>query len=219
MLLYNNTIVAWHASGTYCFKTKTGGSNGATMRFPPESTDGANAGLEHARYDYMTHDREFLEPIKKAYPSMSYADIWTLAGVVAIESMGGPQIPWSPGRVDKRKETLVSSDIPPNGRLPDVYTFIIFTFRLHKVLIMSGMCFIGNLILINLEWVLMTKKSLHFAERTLWVDVILIDLVILDHGLIHLLDFLISILFYWFLKNGQRKNGLARNSMKILMVI
>jgi catalase (peroxidase I) len=51
---------------------------------------------------------------------MSYADIWTLAGVVAIEAMGGPSVSWGPGRVDKRKETLVPSDIPPNGRLPDV---------------------------------------------------------------------------------------------------
>lgn len=41
--------LAWHASGTYDKKSKTGGSNGATMRFKPESTDGANAGLEHAR--------------------------------------------------------------------------------------------------------------------------------------------------------------------------
>ena len=41
--------LAWHASGTYDAQTRTGGSNGATMRFPPESTDGANAGLEHAR--------------------------------------------------------------------------------------------------------------------------------------------------------------------------
>lgn len=41
--------LAWHASGTYDKVTKTGGSNGATMRFAPESTDGANAGLENAR--------------------------------------------------------------------------------------------------------------------------------------------------------------------------
>ncbi len=42
--------LAWHASGTYDKQSKTGGSNGATMRFEPESTDGANAGLQHARY-------------------------------------------------------------------------------------------------------------------------------------------------------------------------
>lgn len=48
--------LAWHASGTYDKDTKTGGSNGATMRFAPEGDHGANAGLKHAR--------DFLEPIK-----------------------------------------------------------------------------------------------------------------------------------------------------------
>jgi cytochrome c peroxidase len=48
--------LAWHASGTYDAETKTGGSNGATMRFAPEGDHGANAGLKAAR--------DFLEPIK-----------------------------------------------------------------------------------------------------------------------------------------------------------
>lgn len=48
--------LAWHASGTYDTETKTGGSNGATMRFSPEADHGANAGLKVAR--------DFLEPIK-----------------------------------------------------------------------------------------------------------------------------------------------------------
>jgi hypothetical protein len=48
--------LAWHASGTYDAATGTGGSNGATMRFAPESDHGANAGLKHAR--------DFLEPVK-----------------------------------------------------------------------------------------------------------------------------------------------------------
>lgn len=39
--------LAWHASGTYDKNTKTGGSDGATMRFNPEKTDGANAGLNN----------------------------------------------------------------------------------------------------------------------------------------------------------------------------
>lgn len=48
--------LAWHASGTYDKETGTGGSNGATMRFAPESDHGANAGLATAR--------AFMEPIK-----------------------------------------------------------------------------------------------------------------------------------------------------------
>ena len=36
--------LAWHGSGSYDKATNTGGSNGATIRFRPESAYGANAG-------------------------------------------------------------------------------------------------------------------------------------------------------------------------------
>lgn len=98
--------LAWHASGTYDVKTKTGGSDGATMRFSPESDHGANAGLHLAR--------NALEPIKEKFPALSYADLWTLAGATAIEFMGGPKIAWRAGRVDKGAEGCT-----PDGRLPD----------------------------------------------------------------------------------------------------
>lgn len=99
--------LAWHASGTYDAASGTGGSNGATMRWAPESEHAANAGLAVAR--------KLLEPVKAAYPWISYADLWTLAGAVAIEAMGGPTIPWRPGRADKAS----GNDCPPDNRLPD----------------------------------------------------------------------------------------------------
>ena len=99
--------LAWHAAGTYDKVTKTGGSDGATMRFCPEKHHGANAGLQVAR--------DVLEPIKAKNPAISYADLWTLAGVVAIEEAAGPVIPWRPGRSDKPD----GSHCPPDGRLPD----------------------------------------------------------------------------------------------------
>ncbi|KAK9809796.1 hypothetical protein WJX73_007395 [Symbiochloris irregularis] len=99
--------LAWHASGSYDKASNTGGSNGATMRFDPERKFGANAGLEVAR--------DLLEPIKKKFDWITYADLWTLAGAVAIEAMGGPTIPWRPGRSDK----LENEGCPPDGRLPD----------------------------------------------------------------------------------------------------
>lgn len=98
--------LAWHASGTYDKASGTGGSNGGTMRFAPEASHGANAGLDVAR--------RVLEPVKARFPWISYGDLWTLAGAVAIEAMGGPSIPWAPGRVDKGPEAC-----PPDGRLPD----------------------------------------------------------------------------------------------------
>ena len=100
--------LAWHAAGSYDKVTGTGGSDGATMRFKPESDIGANAGLGVAR--------TLLEPIKAKYgDKLSYGDLWTLAGVVAIKEMGGPDIKWRPGRTDAKD----GSKCPPDGRLPD----------------------------------------------------------------------------------------------------
>jgi len=64
--------LAWHASGTYSIFDKTGGSNGATMRFKPDAEWGANAGLKVAR--------DFVDQIVKKHPGLSVADAWTLAG-------------------------------------------------------------------------------------------------------------------------------------------
>ena len=97
--------LAWHASGTYSCIDKTGGSSGAGMRYAPESEWGANNGLGMAR--------SFLEPVKKKFSTLSYADIWTLAGVVAVEKMGGPSINWKPGRTDVNNPSKL-----PDGRLP-----------------------------------------------------------------------------------------------------
>lgn len=98
--------LAWHASGTFDAATGTGGSNGATMRFAPESDHGANAGLIAAR--------DFLEPIKAKYPWITYSDLWILSGVCAIQEMQGPIIPYRPGRGDREAAACT-----PDGRLPD----------------------------------------------------------------------------------------------------
>lgn len=74
------------------------------MRMEPECSWGANAGLAYSR--------KFLEPVATKY-GISQADLWTLAGVTAIEYMGGPSIKWRPGRTDYPKPTTV-----PDGRLP-----------------------------------------------------------------------------------------------------
>ncbi|SLM36231.1 cytochrome c peroxidase [Lasallia pustulata] len=95
--------LAWHCSGTYDKETNTGGSNGATMRFAPEGDHGANAGLKAAR--------DFLQP---QFPWITYSDLWTLAGVCAIQEMQGPVIPWRPGRKDRDVSMCT-----PDGRLPD----------------------------------------------------------------------------------------------------
>ena len=99
--------LAWHASGTYDIQTRTGGSNGATMRFAPEIHDPANAGLT------IAHD--ILLPVHQQFPDVSIADLWTLAGCVAIECMGGPKVPFQYGRTDDGDHRRC----PAHGRLPD----------------------------------------------------------------------------------------------------
>ena len=106
--LYGTLIrLAWHASGTYAAADDSGGSNGARMRFNPEASWGANAGLGVAR--------QALEPVKAKFPHLSYADLYTYAGVVAVEEAGGPQIPYATGRTDFDD----GATSPPDGRLPD----------------------------------------------------------------------------------------------------
>uniref|UniRef100_A0ACD5WS18 Uncharacterized protein n=1 Tax=Avena sativa TaxID=4498 RepID=A0ACD5WS18_AVESA len=95
--------LAWHDAGTYDKKTNTGGPNGS-IRFPKELGHAANAGLKIAV--------DLLEPIKQKHPKITYADLYQLAGVVAVEVTGGPAIDFIPGRKD-------SSDCPEEGRLPD----------------------------------------------------------------------------------------------------
>lgn len=99
--------VSWHASGTFDKRDGTGGSNGATTRFTPESTDPANAGLSIIR--------DLLQPVHARHPEISLADLWTLAGACAVEFLGGPVIPHRLGRSDARN----GATCPANGRLPD----------------------------------------------------------------------------------------------------
>ncbi|PKU84137.1 L-ascorbate peroxidase, cytosolic [Dendrobium catenatum] len=95
--------LAWHSAGTYDVATKTGGPFG-TMRHKEELSHGANNGLDIAI--------RLLEPIKEQFPILSYADFYQLAGVIAVEVTGGPEIPFHPGRKDK-------PELPVEGRLPD----------------------------------------------------------------------------------------------------
>lgn len=99
--------LAWHCAGTYSKVDGSGGSDGGRMRFQPEAGWGANAGLGAAR--------QALEPIKEKFPGISYADLYTLSGVVAVEEAGGPKIPFRLGRSDDQD----GKSSPPDGRLPD----------------------------------------------------------------------------------------------------
>ena len=85
---------------------KQGGADGS-IRFDPEITHGANAGLSGAV--------ALLEPVKEAFPAVSYADIYQMASARAIELAGGPAIDMKYGRVD----TQTPDECPAEGNLPD----------------------------------------------------------------------------------------------------
>lgn len=55
--------------------------------------------------------------MKKAFPDISFADLWSFAGTVAIEEMGGPKIAWRPGRKDVAESAKYK--VNPDGLLPD----------------------------------------------------------------------------------------------------
>ncbi|KAK1437860.1 hypothetical protein QVD17_03660 [Tagetes erecta] len=95
--------LAWHDAGTYDVNTKTGGPNGS-IRAEEEYSHGSNNGLKIAI--------DFCEEIKSKHPRITYADLYQLAGVVAVEVTGGPTVDFVPGR----KDSLIS---PKEGRLPN----------------------------------------------------------------------------------------------------
>ena len=95
---------AWHLCGTYDAATNTGGSNGCTMRFAAEQKDPENAGFSKAR--------QFVAKVKssKFGNLLSEADTQILIGTLAIQSMGGPTIPFRHGRQDFTQEMAVAKN-------------------------------------------------------------------------------------------------------------
>ncbi len=88
-----------------------GGSNGGSIRLEPERSYDDNLGFDHVETELLA--------IAGDFPECSAADVIVLAGYLAIQQLGGPTIPFCPGRMDFPEGSGATS-CPMAGRLPHV---------------------------------------------------------------------------------------------------
>jgi catalase-peroxidase len=103
------TNLAYRCAFTYRETDHAGGCNGARIRFSPEKDWPENAGTQETL--------EKLQPVKNAFPAISFADLIVLSGQAAVESAGGNRMPFCGGRTDATNADL-SGVLAPRHYVP-----------------------------------------------------------------------------------------------------
>jgi len=130
--------LAWNDAATYSESDGNGGPH-ATMRFEPVASYRVNKGLSRAL--------DLLNPIKEKFHEISYADLWQYSAVVAINKMGGPEVPFRYGRMDHDASRATPEDRLPSAdsdaeRLRDLFSRKGFTEQ--EIVALSGAHCVGQ---------------------------------------------------------------------------
>ena len=131
---------AFHDAGTFDAGAGTGGANGS-IRGTPELHFAPNVGLQRAK--------ELLDEVHialaRAGESMTFADLYQLAGVVALQRCGGPAVPFRVGRVDVPQEDFQDRLPFPSMSLRQLKdTFARMGFDDRELVLLSGAHTIGR---------------------------------------------------------------------------
>ena len=154
-------MLAWHSAASYSTLTQQGGTDGANIRFPPESLWPQNRPIAPAL--------RLLQQLTLRH-NISLADVITLAGVVAVEQVKGPSIPWRPGRTDSSHSPLpaaLTSRIPsPRSSASTLHrSFASLSLTAREMVALTGAHTLGHchrtLSGYDGQW---THRPLHFTS-------------------------------------------------------
>ena len=109
--------LAYQCASTYRDTDHRGGCNGASIRFPPESTWEVNTGLDQVLSE--------LDDIKSQLNgAISWADLIVLAGNVALEEAGGISLPFCSGRGDYTNGDASENLAPRTSYISDPILYV-----------------------------------------------------------------------------------------------